>query len=304
MKLNLSETIEFFVVNSESQSYCWVYYKDEIIEKHLNEIDLIDKQSILSDTIAFAKAGLVSYTTVVNQLLNLRNETDLLVSRVMFSSFNLLTSYFHSLKSHLFSLGIQLFKPNLKFIILTEQEWESSSVGKLRLNLLDLLGVYCEDKETVDFGIDLFRKFQSVNKVPEGIDSNLLSFIFRIGWLFTEDGLDYVNDLSKHSFTASIKLPSLIVIGFVIHVKFKILFIFMVDCLKDLILIRFFGLILKIILIIWWNVLEKFHKELIELLVMFLVFWIQQKKLKILRNSFKHIIVRLKNELFNNHLKH
>lgn len=183
--------------------------------KFIKTLHRTDRQTILSNTIAFAKVGLVSFSVVIDILSQLTDQTDLLVGRVMIGAFNLLADYFPSVKSELIKLGVKLFRPMLDSIGLEPKKGESAGNGKLRLSLFSVLGIYCAEKDIYEFGVNIFQQFRKADSLPDGGDPNLLPFILRCGCLYTNDGLDYVLNLALNSPRPDIQARSCTAIGFV-----------------------------------------------------------------------------------------
>lgn len=197
-------------------AFAGFFYKDlDLIKSNISKLHRTDRQSVLSDVVAFAKAGLIGFTKIIEILSALENETDLCVCTVMIGAFNLLTNYFPSSRSALIPFGLKIFRPILDKIGFEAKLNEIGGNSKLRVSLLSLLGIFCGEKELTSYGVKLFGEFQKVDKVPEGVDPSLLGFILQCGSLFTGDGLDYVAGLAKNSPYPDVKCRACIAIGFV-----------------------------------------------------------------------------------------
>jgi hypothetical protein len=124
--------------------------------KSINTIHRIDRHAILSDTIAFAKAKLISYSIVIDIIIQLTNETDLLIGRVMTGAFNFLTSYFPLVKYELIKLGVELFRSMLNSIGLEPKKGEPAGNEKLRLSMFRVLVIFCEKRQIYQHGTKIF----------------------------------------------------------------------------------------------------------------------------------------------------
>lgn len=219
LKLPIPADFEWFFLNSENRSFCRIFYEGLNFEKIKNAIKhkslgRMDRDSFLNDYNAFANAGLLSYSKMI-EILNLYvNETDVLVSKSCINIFNNLLNLFPDVRSELLQFGIKLFLPMLHRIGKIPQENEKITISQLRLSLLNVLGVVCEYKEIADFGLTLFDDFKSNGTI---FDSNFLSFIIRSGAKHSET--DFIYELIATHKSPEIRLQAILSLGFVPETK-------------------------------------------------------------------------------------
>lgn len=225
-KLMIKDQVDFnpkcdwFKVNSENRSICRTLYCDEILDKlkvqiSSKKLSRTDRHSILIDYEAFAQAGMISYDKFLQIISLYHSENDQVVLSSLVNILNSLEKQFPVYLPLIYKFEDKFLSGILNVINMKPQKGENPGISIVRNTILTNLAIYCQRKDVIDYGISLFREFQKNNCIADGSDPNLLSFILRVGCLFTEDGYEYLGKLINETKNPEYSHQSILASGFV-----------------------------------------------------------------------------------------
>lgn len=219
-QLDFHPNCDWFKVNSENRSICRTLYCDEILDKLKEQIsskklNRTDRHSILIDYEAFAEAGMISYDKFLQVISLYHSENDQVVLSSLVSILGTLETQFPVYLPLVYKFEEKFLSDILKVINMKPQKDENPGISIVRNSILTKLAIYCQRKDVIDYGVQLFREFQKNNCIPEGSDPNLLTFTLKTGCLYTDDGYEYLGKLINETKNPEYSHQSILARGFV-----------------------------------------------------------------------------------------